>query len=106
MTLNLDCAGSAAMSSSVGTKASADIKEKQARHCEQFPRVLIQYLCQQLKEKQMKLKKAHLVYFVQKDTPLRMDYRFNYECTPESALKYRLAQWIRGDNGKLKKRIF
>lgn len=54
----------------------------------------------------MKLKKAPHVYFIQKDTPLRMDYRFNYERTPESALKYRLAQWIRGENGKLKKRIF
>lgn len=54
----------------------------------------------------MKLKKAPHVYFVQKDTPLRMDYRFNYKRTPESALKYRLAQWIRGENGKLKKRIF
>ena len=54
----------------------------------------------------MKLKKAHLVYFVQKDSPKRMDYRFNYERTPESALKYRLGQWIRGSNGKLKKRIF
>lgn len=40
----------------------------------------------------MKLKKAHLVYFVQKDSPKRMDYRFNYEHTPESALKYRLGQ--------------
>ena len=46
----------------------------------------------------MKLKKAHLVYFVQKDSPKRMDYRFNYERTPESALKYRLGQWIRGSN--------
>ena len=54
----------------------------------------------------MKLKKAHLVYFVQKDSPLRMDYRFNYQRTPESALKYRIGQWIRGSNGKLKKRIF
>ena len=54
----------------------------------------------------VKLKKAYLVYFVQKDTPKRMDYRFNYERTPESALKYHLAQWIRGENGKLKKRIF
>lgn len=54
----------------------------------------------------MKLKKAHLVYFVQKDSPKQMDYRFNYERTPESALKYRIGQWIRGDNDKLKKRIF
>ena len=54
----------------------------------------------------MKLKKAYLVYFVQKDTPHRMDYRFNYERTPESALKYHLAQWIRGSNGKLKKKIY
>lgn len=54
----------------------------------------------------MKLKKAHLVYFVQKDSPLRMDYRFNYERTPESALKYRIGQWWRGDNGKLKKHFF
>ena len=54
----------------------------------------------------MKLKKAHLVYFVQKDSPKRMDYRFNYERTPESTLKYHLGQWIRGSNGKLKKRIF
>ena len=54
----------------------------------------------------MKLKKAHLVYFVQKDSPKRMDYRFNYERTPESALKYRIGQWWRGDNGKLKKHIF
>ena len=54
----------------------------------------------------MKLKKAHLVYFVQKDSPKLMDYRFNYERTPESALKYRLGQWIRSSNGKLKKRIF
>ena len=54
----------------------------------------------------MKLKKAHLVYFVQKDSPKRMDYRFNYERTPESALKYHLGQWIRDSNGKLKKRIF
>ena len=54
----------------------------------------------------MKLKKAHLVYFVQKDSPLRMDYRFNYERTPESALKYRIGQWWRGDNGKLVKHFF
>ena len=54
----------------------------------------------------MKLKKAHLVYFVQKDSPKCMDYRFNYERTPEFALKYHLGQWIRGANGKLKKRIF
>ena len=54
----------------------------------------------------MKLKKAPHVYFVQKDTPLRMDYRFNYQRTPESALKYRVAQWWRGDNGRLKKHIF
>ena len=54
----------------------------------------------------MKLKKAHLVYFVQKDSPLRMDYRFGYQRTPESALKYRIGQWWRGDNGKLKKHIF
>ena len=40
----------------------------------------------------MKLKKASRVYFVQKDTPLRMDYRFNYKRTPESMLKYRVAQ--------------
>ena len=60
----------------------------------------------QLRRKQMKLKKAHLVYFVQKDSPKLMDYRFNYERTPESALKYRLGQWIRSSNGKLKKRIF
>ena len=54
----------------------------------------------------MKLKKAHLVYFVQKDSPLRMDYRFNYERTPESALKFRIGQWWRGDNGKLVKHFF
>ncbi len=54
----------------------------------------------------MKLKKAYLVYFVQKDSPKRMDYRFNYERTPESALKYHIGQWWRGDNGKLKKHIF
>ena len=42
----------------------------------------------------MKLKKAHLVYFVQKDSPKRMDYRFGYNRTPESALKYHLAQWV------------
>ena len=54
----------------------------------------------------MKLKKAHLVYFVQKESPKRMDYRFGYQRTPESALKYRIGQWIRGSNGKLKKRIF
>lgn len=57
-------------------------------------------------DKPLKLKKAPNVYFVQKDTPKRMDYRFNYERTPESALKYRVAQWWRGDNGKLKKHIF
>ena len=39
----------------------------------------------------MKLKKAPHVYFVQKDTPRRRDYRFGYEHTPKSALKYRLA---------------
>ena len=54
----------------------------------------------------MKLKKAHLVYFVQKDSPKRMDYRFNYKRTPESALKYRIGQWIRGGNDKLKKKIY
>ena len=54
----------------------------------------------------MKLKKAPLVYFVQKDTPKRMDYRFNYQRTPESALKYHLAQWRRDENGKLRKYIF
>ena len=54
----------------------------------------------------MKLKKAHLVYFVQKDSPKRMDYRFNYERTPESALKYRIGQWIRGENDKLQKKIY
>ena len=54
----------------------------------------------------MKLKKAHRVYFVQKDSPRRMDYRFGYERTPESALKYHVAQWWRGDNGRLKKYIF
>ena len=42
----------------------------------------------------MKLKKAHLVYFVQKDTPRKMDYRFGYKRTPESALKYHVAQWV------------
>ena len=54
----------------------------------------------------MKLKKAHFVYFVQKDTPKHMDYRFNYQRTPEPALKYHVAQWLRGGNGKLKKHIF
>lgn len=56
----------------------------------------------------MKLKKAHLVYFVQKDSPKRMDYRFGYERTPESALKYHLAQWICKDyySSKLVKKIY
>lgn len=45
----------------------------------------------------MKLKKAERVYFVQKDTPKRMDYRFGYNRTPESALKYHLAQWLPKD---------
>lgn len=54
----------------------------------------------------MKLKKAHLVYFVQKDSPKRMDYRFNFQRTPESALKFRVAQWIRGNNGRLEKKIY
>ena len=53
----------------------------------------------------MKLKKAYLVYFVQKESPKRMDYRFNYQRTPESALRFQLGQWIRGSNGKLKKRF-
>jgi hypothetical protein len=56
----------------------------------------------------VKLKKAHLVYFVQKDTPRRMDYRFNYERTPESALKYRIGQWVSHDyySNRLVKKIF
>ena len=56
----------------------------------------------------MKLKKAHLVYFVQKDTPRHMDYRFGYKPTPESALKYHLAQWISKDyySKKLVKKIY
>ena len=56
----------------------------------------------------MKLKKAHLVYFVQKDTPRRRDYRFGYERTPKSALKYHLAQWISKDSysSKLFKKIY
>lgn len=56
----------------------------------------------------MKLKKAHRVYFVQKDTPRRMDYRFGYKRTPESALKYHLAQWISKDyySRKLVKKIY
>lgn len=53
----------------------------------------------------LKLKKAHRVYFVQKDSPKRMDYRFNYERTPESALKFHVGQWVRKDH-KLVKRIF
>ena len=53
----------------------------------------------------MKLKKAHLVYFVQKESPKQMDYRFGYKRTPESALLFQLGQWIRGSNGKLKKRF-
>ena len=56
----------------------------------------------------MKLKKAERVYFVQKDTPKRMDYRFGYNRTPDSALKYHLAQWLPKDgySSKLVKRIF
>lgn len=50
----------------------------------------------------LKLKKAPLVYFVCKDRPLRMDYRFGYKRTPESELKYRVGQWWRSSNsGKL-----
>lgn len=56
----------------------------------------------------IKLKKAHLVYFVQKDSPRRMDYRFNYQRTPESALKYRIGQWVSKDyyTDKLVKKIY
>ena len=53
----------------------------------------------------MKLKKAHLVYFVQKESPKQMDYRFGYKRTPELKLLFQLGQWIRGSNGKLKKRF-
>ena len=55
----------------------------------------------------MKLKKAERVYFVQKDAPKKMDYRFGYKRTPESALKYHLAQWLPKDGygSKLVKRI-
>lgn len=35
-----------------------------------------------------------------------MDYRFGYERTPESALKFRIGQWVMGKNNKLVKRIF
>ena len=56
----------------------------------------------------MKLKKAHLVYFFQKDTPRRMDYRFGYGPTPPEALKYHLAQWISKDyySTRLYKKIY
>ena len=56
----------------------------------------------------MKLKKAERVYFVQKDAPKKMDYRFGYKRTPEFALKYHLAQWLPKDgySSKLVKRIF
>lgn len=56
----------------------------------------------------MKLKKAHRVYFVQKDTPKRMDYRFGYKRTPKSALKYHLAQWVSPNfhSKKLVKKIY
>jgi len=54
----------------------------------------------------LKLKKAHLVYFVIKDSPKRMDYRFGYKRTPESELKFRIGQWWRGHNGKLKRHMF
>lgn len=46
----------------------------------------------------MKLKKAHLVYFVQKESPKRMDYRFGYQRTPEFALLFQLGQvdtWLK-----------
>lgn len=57
--------------------------------------------------KPFKLKKAPLVYFVIQDTPKRMDYRFNYERTPESALKFRLGQWFTNSStGKLARHIF
>ena len=53
-----------------------------------------------------KLKKAHLVYFVQKDSPKAMDYRFDYQRTPEAALKFRIGQWWRNpDTGKLVKHM-
>ena len=59
-----------------------------------------------METKPFKLKKAHLVYFVIKETTKRMDYRFNYERTPESAIKYQLGQWHRDYDGKLKRHIF
>lgn len=54
----------------------------------------------------MKLRKGPHVYFVVKDSPKRMDYRFNYERTPESALKYRIGQWWRGHDDKLHRHMF
>lgn len=59
-----------------------------------------------METKPFKLKKASLVYFVAKETVKRMDYRFNYERTPESAIKYQLGQWLRDYDGKLKRHIF
>ena len=56
----------------------------------------------------LKLKKAHLVYFVIKDSPKRMDYRFGYKRTPESELKFRIGQWRCTDyyTNKLVRHIF
>ena len=55
----------------------------------------------------LKLKKAHLVYFVVKDSPKAMDYRFGYQRTPESALKFRVGQWLRSSkDNKLHRRMF
>lgn len=54
----------------------------------------------------LKLKKAPLVYFVMKDSPKARDYRFGYQRTPESALKYHIGQWRRGHDDKLHRYMF
>ena len=54
----------------------------------------------------LKLKKAPLIYFVVKDSPKRMDYKFGYKPTPESALKYHIGQWQRGHDDKLHRYMF
>lgn len=58
-------------------------------------------------DKPLKLKKAHLVYFVVKDSPKARDYRFGYKRTPEEALKYRVGQWFRSSkDNKLHRKFF
>ena len=54
----------------------------------------------------MKLRKAANVYFVLKDSPKKMDYRFGYSRTPESELKFRIGQWWRGHDNKLHRHMF